>query len=117
MSQHNVDAVRKLCAVRCMLGREPTVFDATRGQVLANITELLVRQLEQKWARSEAQHSSVQLMRSLACYDEAFMFLDISRQGDWRVLHMNKAAAKLLGTRGPSRRAPEERGVRGGDRV
>ena len=108
MSQHDVDVVRKLCAVRCLVGREPTQFDATRGQVLANITELLVRQLEQKWAKSEAQHSSVQLMRSLACYDEAFIFLDTSRQGDWRVLHMNKAAAKLLGMRGLSRRACEE---------
>ena len=110
MSQHDVDVVRKLCAVRCLVGREPTQFDATRGQVLANITELLVRQLEQKWAKSEAQHSSVQLMRSLACYDEAFIFLDTSRQGDWRVLHMNKAASKLLGKRGSAKRASEHGG-------
>lgn len=64
---------------------------------MTNIAELLVRQLEQKWAESDARQSNVQLMRSLACYDEAFMFLDTSREGDWRVLHMNKAAATLLG--------------------
>ena len=79
------------------MGQQPGEFDATRGQVLANITELLVRQLEHKWAQAEAHRSSLQLMRSLACYDEAFMFLDTSRQGDWRVLHMNQAASKLLG--------------------
>ena len=83
-----------------MVGQQPAQFDAARGAVLANITELLVRQLEQKWAKSEARNSSLQLMRSLACYDEAFMFLDTSRQGDWRVLHMNKAASELLGKRG-----------------
>jgi len=36
-------------------------------------------------------------MRSLACYEEAFLFLDTSREGDWRALHMNLAASKLLG--------------------
>ena len=99
--------------LRCMFGQEPAEFDATRGQVLANITEFLVRQLEQKWAKSQARHSSVKLMRSLACYDEAFMFLDTSRQGDWRVLHMNKSASKLLGKRGSLRRTAEDEGPRG----
>ena len=82
---------------RCIVGHTAAKFDATRGAVLANIAELLVRQLERKWAESEARQSDVQLMRSLACYDEAFMFLDTSRQGNWRVLHMNRAASKLLG--------------------
>ena len=85
---------------RCMVGHEPAEFDATRGQVLANISELLVRQLERKWAESEARQSNVQLMRCLACYDEGFMLLDTSGEGDWRVLHINKAASKLLGKRG-----------------
>ena len=109
ISKHSVQ-VTKSCLLRCMVGQEPTEFDATRGQVLANITELVVRQLEQKWAMSQARNSSVQLMRSLACYDEAFLFLDTSRQGDWRVLHMNKAASKLLGKRGSAKRASEHGG-------
>ena len=79
------------------MGHEPREFDASRGLVLANLSEMLVRQLEHKWAESEARQSSVQLMRSLACYEEAFLFLDTSREGDWRVLHMNLAASKLLG--------------------
>ena len=58
---------------------------------------MLVRQLERKWAESEAVQSNVQLMRSLACYEEAFLFLDTSREGDWRVLHMNMAASTALG--------------------
>lgn len=68
--------------------------------MLANLAELLVRQLERKWVEAEARRSNVQLMRSLACYDEAFLFLDTSKKGDWRVLHMNQAASKLLGKRG-----------------
>lgn len=79
------------------MGHEPRGFDATRGLVLSNLAEMLVRQLEHKWAESEARQSNVQLMRSLACYEEAFLFLDTSRGGDWRVLHMNMAASKLLG--------------------
>lgn len=88
------------CVYRCLVGQEPAEFDATRGQVLSNIAELLVRQLERKWAESEARQGHMQLMRSLACYDEAFLFLDTSRKGDWRVLHMNQAASKLLGKEG-----------------
>ena len=79
------------------MGHEPRKFDASRGLVLSNLSEMLVRQLEHQWAESEARQSSVQLMRSLACYEEAFLFLDTSREGDWRVLHMNLAASKLLG--------------------
>ena len=89
------------CVCRCIVGHEQVHFDATRGLVLANIAELVIRQLEQKWAESEARESNVQLMRSLACYNEAFLFLDTSREGDWRVLHMNKAAAQLLGESSP----------------
>ena len=79
------------------MAQEPKQFDATRAVVLANMAELLVRQLEYKWAESEARQSNVQLMRSLACYEEAFLFLDTSKAGDWRVLHMNMAACKVFG--------------------
>ena len=79
------------------MGHEPRKFDASRGLVLTNLAEMLVRQLEQKWAESEARQSNVQLMRSLACYEEAFLFLDTSKAGDWKVLHMNMAASALLG--------------------
>ena len=89
--------VDNLACCRCIVGHEPREFDASRGLVLSNLSEMLVRQLEHKWAESEARQSSVQLMRSLACYEEAFFFLDTSREGDWRVLHMNLAASKLLG--------------------
>ena len=58
---------------------------------------MAVRQLEINWALSEATQCNVQLMRSLACYTEAFLFLDTSKPGNWRVLHINKAAAGMLG--------------------
>lgn len=81
----------------CIVGREPRSFDTTRGTVLANLAEMAVRQLERNWALSEATQSHVQLMRSLACYEEAFLFLDTSQPGNWRVLHINRAAAGMLG--------------------
>lgn len=65
--------------------------------MLANLAEMAVRQLERNWALSEATQSHVQLMRSLACYEEAFLFLDTSQPGNWRVLHINRAAAGMLG--------------------
>lgn len=65
--------------------------------MFANLAEMAVRQLERNWALSEAVQSNVQLMRSLACYEEAFLFLDTSKPGNWRVLHINKAAAGMLG--------------------
>ena len=85
------------CGCRCLVGREPRNFDTTRGTVLANLAEMAVRHVERNWALSEASQCSVSLMRSLACYEEAFLFLDTSRPGDWRVLHINKAAADMLG--------------------
>lgn len=84
---------------RCIVGREPRSFDATRGTMLINLAEMAVRQLERNWALSEATQSRVQLMRSLACYEEAFLFLDTSQPGNWRVLHINRAAASMLGKR------------------
>ncbi len=35
---------------RCIFGQQPRKFDATRGQLLANMAELLVRQFERNWA-------------------------------------------------------------------
>jgi hypothetical protein len=31
------------------MGQQPRKFDAQRGQLLANLAEMLVRQLESKW--------------------------------------------------------------------
>jgi hypothetical protein len=36
-----------LCS--CIMGQQPGTFDAQRGQLLANLAEMLVRQLEVKW--------------------------------------------------------------------
>jgi hypothetical protein len=34
------------------MGQESRKFDAMKGQVLANLAEMLVRQLEQKWVNA-----------------------------------------------------------------
>lgn len=34
------------------MGQQPRTFDALKGQLLANLAEMLVRQLEEKWVRT-----------------------------------------------------------------
>jgi hypothetical protein len=43
-------SVLLLCS--CIMGQQPGRFDAQRGQLLANLAEMLVRQLEVKWVRA-----------------------------------------------------------------
>jgi len=82
---------------RCIMGQHPRKFDATRGQLLTNCAEMLVRQLEQKWALQMAGSSKGSgLLRSLACYSAAYLFVDVSESA-WQVLHMNEAAVQQLG--------------------
>jgi Rod binding domain-containing protein len=38
-----------VAARRCVMGQQARKFDAVQGQVLANLAEMLVRQLEEKW--------------------------------------------------------------------
>ena len=54
--------------------------------MLANLSEMMVRQLERNWAQDEARKNNMQLMRALSCYDTAFLFLDLSKPGDWQVM-------------------------------
>eukprot|EP00877_Chromochloris_zofingiensis_P005777 jgi/Chrzof1/151/Cz01g05080.t1 len=81
----------------CILGQQPRQFDATRCQLLCNLGEMLVRQLEQNWVlRMQEENSGTRLLRSMSCYDAAYLFVDVSQQ-PWSVLHMNRAAIQKLG--------------------
>lgn len=40
---------------RCIMGQQPRKFDAERGTILANLSEMLVRQIEERWAREAAK--------------------------------------------------------------
>ena len=80
------------------MGQEPRKFDATRGVILANLSELLVRQIEARWAsqarrKCEAGH----LKRAADAYNSATGFIDASDPRSWRVLHLNGPAVELLG--------------------
>ncbi len=82
---------------RCIFGHKPGKFDATRAQLLANFAELVVRQIEANWAlKLQQKRDASQLARSLACYDLAYLLVDVA-QPEWRVLYVNKAAQKQLG--------------------
>ncbi len=86
-----------LPATSCLYGQEPRKFDATRGQLLANMAEMLVRQLEREWAEQmQKKKEGGRLKRSLAAYDAAYMMVDVSKP-DWRVIYMNKAAQTQMG--------------------
>ena len=82
------------------MGQEPRKFDAMRAQVLANMAEMLVRQLERQWALQLAEQKDMgRMMRSLSVYDMAYLFVDVGGAGSssWRVLHMNNNAIDRLG--------------------
>lgn len=104
----------------CVMGGKAQRFDATRAQVLANLAEMMVRQLERKWveqleARSDV-NVAVRQLRPLSAYTTAFLVVDTA-SSPWRVLHMNVPAIDMLGVEWlasyddlPSRR--EGRGAR-----
>ncbi len=101
---HSRYAMLTACALRpfwptyrCMTSQKPQKFDADRAQFLANMTEVVVRQLERRWARELADRKEgTHLARSLECYDMAYMLVDASTP-DWRVIYMNNASQDLLG--------------------
>lgn len=84
----------------CVMGNQARRFDATRAQVLANLAEMMVRQLEKRWALQLAAMSdvegAVQMLRPLEAYDTPYLVVDTS-VSPWRVLHMNIPAIDALG--------------------
>lgn len=50
--------------------------------MLANLSELAVRQAEHRWAVDEHRKHNVGLMRQLSCYEQPFLFVDISEPGE-----------------------------------
>ncbi|KAI8471183.1 MAG: kinase-like domain-containing protein, partial [Monoraphidium minutum] len=84
----------------CVMGHTAQRFDATRAQCLANLAEMMVRQLERKWAQQLAERSdvgaAVTRLRPLAAYDTPYLVVDTAAS-PWRVMHMNVPAADTLG--------------------
>ncbi|GBF95008.1 hypothetical protein Rsub_07509 [Raphidocelis subcapitata] len=84
----------------CIMGQRARKFDATRAQVLANLAEMMTRQLEARWARQLAAAGdvagAVARLRPLAAYDAAYMVVDTS-SSPWRVMHLNVPAIDALG--------------------
>ena len=70
------------CSCRCICANEPRKFDASKAAMLANLSELAVRQAEHRWAVDEHRKHNVGLMRQLSCYEQPFLFVDISEPGE-----------------------------------
>ncbi|KAF6259049.1 kinase-like domain-containing protein [Scenedesmus sp. NREL 46B-D3] len=82
----------------CIMGQQPRKFDATRGAILANLSELLVRQIERRWALQGSQRvQGSKLLRSVEAYESACGFIDATNVNNWRLLHLNAPAVELLG--------------------
>ena len=71
-----------LCTCRCICANEPRKFDASKAAMLANLSELAVRQVEHRWAMDEHRKHNVGLMRQLSCYEQPFLFVDIAEPGE-----------------------------------
>eukprot|EP00775_Hariotina_reticulata_P005278 gene5278-5513_t len=81
----------------CVMGQRPGKFDVLKGQLLANLAELLVRQLEERWVASlRESNSPLKLMRDTGCYKTCQLVMDLS-SSPWSILHMNERARTALG--------------------
>ncbi len=79
--------------------------------VLCNMTEVVVRRIEQAWAVNIAKHDAQQrLSRALSAYETPLLFVDAGDEGRdppeaWNIMYLNDAACGALGAR---RVPPEE---------
>ncbi len=71
-------------------------MDQERAAILCNIAELVVREIEMQWAARAQRAHTLRLLRTMDCYKEAFMFVDVS-VSQWRVLFMNEQAIQETG--------------------
>jgi len=81
------------------MGQQPRKFDAARGTMLANLSEMLVRQIERAWVQSSTAASigGSKLLRTADAYTAACGIIDASDVSCWRLLHLNGPAVELLG--------------------
>lgn len=87
----------------CIIDNKPRVFDAESCNMLANMAEMVVREIEkdqmleqQKIKASMLSAENTQLIRALDCFSEGIMLLNLSLP-TWPVLFVNEAWERATG--------------------
>ena len=71
--------------------------------VLCNMTEVVIRRIEQAWAVNVAKQDAEQrLSRALSAYETPLLFVDAGEEGrgqpqDWNIMYLNDSASAALG--------------------
>lgn len=81
---------------RCLWDQKPRSFDSERIATLCNFSELVAREIEASAALMWNQMLSRKLQRAIDCYQQAYLFVDVSQSG-WEVLHANQAFCNRTG--------------------
>ena len=81
---------------RCLWDQKPRSFDSDRVATLCNFSELLAREMEKTAVQAWKQTIAGALRRGLDCYQQAYLFVDVSAPR-WRVMHVNPAFSSRTG--------------------
>ena len=71
--------------------------------ILCNMTEVVIRRIEQAWAVDAAKQDAQQrLSRALSAYETPLLFVDAGDEGrkppqDWNIMYLNDSASTALG--------------------
>lgn len=85
----------------CIIDTKPRRFDAESCNMLANMAEMVVREIEkEKMLQHQRQRSELlskentQLLRAIDCFSEGIMLVNMSVEG-WPIMFVNEAWEKL----------------------
>ena len=85
--------------------------------VLCNMTEVVIRRIEQAWAVNIAKaHAQQRLSRALSAYETPLLFVDAGEEGRnppqaWNIMYLNDSACTALGALCCSPESPEKCGT------
>ncbi|KAJ9531495.1 hypothetical protein QJQ45_015041 [Haematococcus lacustris] len=87
----------------CVIDRQPRAFGPEQGMLLANLAEMVVREIERdqamaaQRAKTEALHEeNDQLLRAIGAFSEGIVLVDASTS-DWKIEFTNEAWEGLTG--------------------
>eukprot|EP00882_Tetradesmus_deserticola_P000798 GHRQ01000869.1.p1 GENE.GHRQ01000869.1~~GHRQ01000869.1.p1 ORF type:complete len:829 (+),score=338.09 GHRQ01000869.1:201-2489(+) len=90
----------------CIIDVKPRTFDAESCNMLANMAEMVVREIEKDKALEEqrlrqqrlrSKEDQAKLLRVFDCFSEAIMLVDTSAGDDWGIMFANEAWENVVG--------------------
>lgn len=93
----------------CIIDDKPREFDANSCNLLANMAEMVLREIEkdqvlqEQRLKQQLQSEQRQLLRAIDCFTEAIMLVEVHADNEqpWSVLFANEAWEQLVGLQRP----------------